>query len=191
MRHEINILKNLLRHGYNLCIYPGGFVRGTRDAYSPYAVLEVKVLLWLISLKYLQYLYMYFRTKVYWHLMRYTIIPHGYRQYYKNWKYRVFRKKTHDSLLPLPRLHRCEKSSKLSTQCECTVTPIGWLFFVQPIAAECWRGRGGKLLRILEKKTIFNEHPVHTLMSEMQTLAPLANNCSAKALPRPPADPTQ
>ena len=26
-----------------------------------------------------------------------------------------------------------------------------WLtFFVQPIAAECWRGRSGKLLRILE-----------------------------------------
>ena len=34
-------------------------------------------------------------------------------------------------------------------------------FFVQPIAAECWRGRAGKLSRILEKKTIFNEHPVY------------------------------
>ena len=29
-----------------------------------------------------------------------------------------------------------------------------WLvIFVQPIAAECWRGRGGKLSRILGKKT--------------------------------------
>ena len=29
-----------------------------------------------------------------------------------------------------------------------------WLvFFVQPIAADCWRGRGGKLSRILGKKT--------------------------------------
>ena len=26
-------------------------------------------------------------------------------------------------------------------------------FFVQPIAAECWRGRGGKLKRILGKQT--------------------------------------
>ena len=57
-----------------------------------------------------------------------------------------------NSLQPLPRLHRCKRPSKLSTQCECTVTPIG-CFFVQPIAAECWRGRGGKLLRILGKKT--------------------------------------
>ena len=32
---------------------------------------------------------------------------------------------------------------------ECTVTPIGLQFFVQPIAAECWRGRGDKLSRIL------------------------------------------
>ena len=27
---------------------------------------------------------------------------------------------------PVPRLHRCKRPSKLSTQCECTVTPIGW-----------------------------------------------------------------
>ena len=32
----------------------------------------------------------------------------------------------HNSLQPLPLLHRCKKPSKLSTQCECTVTPIGW-----------------------------------------------------------------
>ena len=32
----------------------------------------------------------------------------------------------------------CKRPSKLSTQCECTctVTPIGWYFFVQPIAAD-------------------------------------------------------
>ena len=58
----------------------------------------------------------------------------------------------HNSLQPLPRLHRFERLSKLSTQSECTVTPIGWQFFVQPMAAECWRGRGGKLSRILGKK---------------------------------------
>ena len=34
------------------------------------------------------------------------------------------------------------------------------LRFVQPIAAEYWRMRGGKLSRIFEKNTVFNEHPV-------------------------------
>ena len=32
----------------------------------------------------------------------------------------------HNSLRPLPHLHSCKRPSKLSTQCECTVTPIGW-----------------------------------------------------------------
>ena len=32
----------------------------------------------------------------------------------------------HNSLQPLPRQHRCKRLSKLSAQCECTVTPIGW-----------------------------------------------------------------
>ena len=31
----------------------------------------------------------------------------------------------HNSLQPLPRLHRCKKPSKLSTLCECTVASIG------------------------------------------------------------------
>ena len=31
----------------------------------------------------------------------------------------------HNSLQGLPRLQRCKSPSKLSTQCECTVTPIG------------------------------------------------------------------
>ena len=31
-----------------------------------------------------------------------------------------------NSLQPLSRPHRCKRPSKLSTQCECTVTPIGW-----------------------------------------------------------------
>ena len=61
----------------------------------------------------------------------------------------MFRKKCvlHNSLQPLPRLHFCKRPSNLSMQCECTVTPIGWQFFVQPIAAECWRERGGKFWR--------------------------------------------
>ena len=42
--------------------------------------------------------------------------------------YRVFRKIVffHNSLQPLPRLHRCKRPSKLSTQCECTVIPLRW-----------------------------------------------------------------
>ena len=70
----------------------------------------------------------------------------------------------HNSLQPIPRLHCCKRPLKLSAQCECTVTPIGWYFFVQPIAAECWRGRGGKLSRILGKNTILNEHPVYNTL---------------------------
>ena len=58
----------------------------------------------------------------------------------------------HNSRQPLPRLYRCTKPSKLSTQCECTGTSIGWYFLEQPMAAECWRGRGGKLPRIFVKK---------------------------------------
>ena len=37
---------------------------------------------------------------------------------------------------------------------------VFWLVFCCTIAAECWRGRGGKFSRILEKNTIFYEHPV-------------------------------
>ena len=46
--------------------------------------------------------------------------------------YRVFRKNCvffHNSLQPIPRLHCC-RPSKLSTQCDCTVTPIGWVIFL-------------------------------------------------------------
>ena len=32
----------------------------------------------------------------------------------------------HNSLQSLPRIHRCKRPSKLSTQCENAVTPIGW-----------------------------------------------------------------
>ena len=37
--------------------------------------------------------------------------------------------------------------------------PLAGNFFVQPIAAEGWRGRGDKFSRILGKNTIFNEPP--------------------------------
>ena len=43
-----------------------------------------------------------------------------------------------------------------SSRCNASVQPLllAGNFFVQPIAVECWRGRGGKLSRILEKKHI-------------------------------------
>ena len=43
----------------------------------------------------------------------------------------------HHSHQPLPRIHRCQRPLKLSTQCECTVTTIGWLCFV--LAREWWQ----------------------------------------------------
>ena len=45
----------------------------------------------------------------------------------------------------------CKRPSMLSMQCNCTVILMAGIF-VQPIAAECWRGRRSKLSRILEKK---------------------------------------
>ena len=57
-------------------------------------------------------------------------------------KYRVFRKIVffHNPLQPIPRLHmyHCTRFGKVSTQCKCTVTPIGWPYWpisVQQIAA--------------------------------------------------------
>ena len=49
----------------------------------------------------------------------------------------------------------CKRSSKFSTECECTVTPIGSQFLERPIAAQYWRGSGGKTIEILWKKQIF------------------------------------
>ena len=62
-----------------------------------------------------------------------------------------------DATFPSP-TYRCKRFSKLSTQCECTVTPIGWPISVTPIAAECLYGR--EIMKILGKNTIFPEHPV-------------------------------
>ena len=45
---------------------------------------------------------------------------------------------------------------------------------MQPIAAECWRERDGKLSRILGKNTIFNEHPVAALTQSSQELVAAA-----------------
>ena len=62
-----------------------------------------------------------------------------------------------NSLQPIPCMQESNSSDLIS---ECTVTLIGWQFSVQPIAAQCWRGRIRKILEILEKNAIFNEHPV-------------------------------
>ena len=53
------------------------------------------------------------------------------------------------------------QSSQHKASVHCTVTPIGWKFFVQPIAAECRQGRGCKIREFLAKSTIFNEHSVY------------------------------
>ena len=58
---------------------------------------------------------------------------------------------------PIPRPHI---APKFSLQCECTDTYISWSYYERLIAAQCWRGRGGKIQTILEKKHIFFlDHP--------------------------------
>ena len=54
-------------------------------------------------------------------------------------------------------------------------TPISWYFFVQPIAAECWRGRGGKLQTFENswKKT-------HYLMNTLYVQLIIINNLSVR-----------
>ena len=38
-----------------------------------------------------------------------------------------------------------------SVRSACTVRPIGWRFSKRPIAAQCGRGRGGKIMKLLGK----------------------------------------
>ena len=59
-------------------------------------------------------------------------------------------------LQPIPCMKEINSSVLRS---ECTVTLIGWAFSVQPKAAQCLRERSRKILKILGKNTIFNEHP--------------------------------
>ena len=71
--------------------------------------------------------------------------------------------------------YRCRRFSKLSTQCECTVTPIDCTIYVQPIAAQwCW-GRGGKIMiRILAKKnlsTIYQNSSSYIYISRIANLS--------------------
>ena len=58
----------------------------------------------------------------------------------------------HISLQPHPRLHRCKRSSKLSTQFECTVTPIGWLFLCNQQQPSTGEGVVANFRDSLEKK---------------------------------------
>ena len=57
----------------------------------------------------------------------------------------------HNSLQPLPRLHRCKRPSKLSNAMRVYSHSYWLVFFWKPIAPECWRRWSGKLSRILEK----------------------------------------
>ena len=45
-----------------------------------------------------------------------------------------------------------EESNSSDLRSECTVTLIGWPFSEQPIACPVEGGRGGKMLKIIEKK---------------------------------------
>ena len=81
-----------------------------------------------------------------------VLFQNGLKKKGKSIKYRVFRKNwffsqftaTPPSLTSLyetfKALNVAISSINLSTQCECTVYDS-----IQPIAADCWRGRGGKL----------------------------------------------
>ena len=60
----------------------------------------------------------------------------------------------HYLLQPIPRLHTALNTMRVYSHSY-------WLAnSVQPIATECLRGRGGKIMKILGKNTIFPEHPV-------------------------------
>ena len=62
----------------------------------------------------------------------------------------------HNSLQPLPRLHRYKPLTFKTLNAMQAYTHSYWLvIFVQPIAAESWRGRCGKLSRFFGN-TIFN-----------------------------------
>ena len=57
----------------------------------------------------------------------------------------------HNSLQPLPRLHRCKRPSMLSTQSECTVTPIGWQFLYNQWQPSAGEGEVANFREFLEK----------------------------------------
>ena len=54
------------------------------------------------------------------------------------------------------------RGTRICKRSEWTVTLIGWSFFVQPIAAQCWRRRGRQIMKInkINENTIFDEIPV-------------------------------
>ena len=56
--------------------------------------------------------------------------------------YRVLGKNCvfHNPLQPIPRLHIVAKDLLCLTQCECTVTLIGWLFSVQAVQPSAGEG---------------------------------------------------
>ena len=59
----------------------------------------------------------------------------------------------HNSWQPLlPRLHCCKRPYSALNVMRVYSHSYWLVIFVQPIAAECWRGKGGKLLRIPKNK---------------------------------------
>ena len=71
---------------------------------------------------------------------------------------------SHNSLKPSLRLHRCKRPSKLSTQCESTVTLLAGNFLCNQKQPSAGEGKVANFPEFLEKNTIFNEHPVSGVM---------------------------
>ena len=72
----------------------------------------------------------------------------------------------HNSLQPLPRLHRCKRPSKLLAQCGCTLYSHSYwpvIFCTTNSSRVLARERWQTFENSWGKKSIFNEHPVvHT-----------------------------
>ena len=72
----------------------------------------------------------------------------------------------HNPLQPIPRLHiaaRDPQRFQRNASVKSLLTPIGWSILpisVQPIAVQGLRGKGGKIMKNLWKKTFLPDHPV-------------------------------
>ena len=69
-----------------------------------------------------------------------------------------------NSLRPIPSIGARDLQNSQGYE---NVTPIGWSFSEQPIAAQfCWRGRGGKILNIIGRNKFFSDHYVPEVIKQ-------------------------
>ena len=71
----------------------------------------------------------------------------------------------HNSLQPLPRLHRYKRPLKLSKHCECKSLLLAGIFLYNQQQPSAGEEEVANFREFLEKNTIFNEHPVVYLQS--------------------------